>query len=952
MWQKPRKRVYVARCAPVGSSEMPDGKYSVVAFGPFRLFLAERRLEKESSPLPLGGRTLDLLTVLVERAGEVVSNRTLMKAVWRDVNVEEASLRFHIKRLRKVLGDSRPDNRYVKNVPGSGYCFVAPVKVLARANERMPDSVPFGLRAGLPVREGAIIGRSDSTETLSRELSNRRLVTIVGSGGIGKTTLAIVIAESLRSAFRDGVVFIDLAPVEDPSLVVSAVTVALGVGLRADDPLSEVVGFLRDKRALIVLDNCEQIVDSVARLVDRILRDTDGVHLLVTSREALRMAGELVHRLMPLECPPSKADITAHEAMSYAAVQLFVDRAAASVDDFSLDDELAGAIVEICQRLDGIPLAIELAAARVEFLGVAALARGLNDMFAVLTQGRRLALPRHQTLRATLDWGYHLLSSAEQTVLRRLAVFRAPCSLELALEVVADPGESIATAAEAMAGLVAKSLVVAERGGAKTQYRLLETTRLYASEKLAASAESREIAQRHAERLLGLFANSPSDREADSEAARSKSSAGRVEDVRAALDWSFSQDGDLALGLDLITASGPLWFGLSLTLEYRGRVERALRTLSRLAEHDSLVEMRLRIALGHALWYTQGGAELLQQTFERAVELADRIGEAPDSLRLQALWGMWAVERARGQYRQALAMATRYEAAARSVGDEAFVLLGDRILGLTHHYLGNQQPARQHMERVRRVARGSRHPPNTEFQLSPEVASASMLARILWLQGFPDQAVAMSAEAIEAAQRSGNRYAMSYVLTIAGCPVSLWTGNLAETQNYLNLIGSDGYTERARRCWALIMRLRQGDERDALIASFLEPRVETSKYSTIVALDSQPEIPMPTPEGDVGDVSWSLPEVLRVNAELLLWDDQPGAAEVAGSKLLRSIELARVQSALSWELRSATSLAQLWRRRDRVAQARELLTSTYDRFTEGFETNDLVKARRLIAELS
>jgi predicted ATPase len=316
------------------------------------------------------------------------------------------------------------------------------------------------------------------------------------------------------------VFFVDLAPIENPSLVVSAVATALGAALSVDDPLLGVVDFLHNKRALVVLDNCEQVIEAVARLADRVLRDTEGARILITSRETLRIAGERVHRLMPLECPPVKADIAASEAMSYPAVQLLVDRAMAHINDFSLDDALAPAAAEICQRLDGIPLAIELAAARVEFFGVGALAKALNDIFTVLTGGRRLALPRHQTLRATLDWGYNLASPTEQTVLRRIAIFRAPFTLESAVEVVAGSGVSTANAMEAMASLVAKSLLTVESPGGIAQYRLLEPTRLYASEKLIASGEGPQTARRHAEHFLRLFTNEYGDREPDLGAAR------------------------------------------------------------------------------------------------------------------------------------------------------------------------------------------------------------------------------------------------------------------------------------------------------------------------------------------------------------------------------------------------------------------------------------------------
>jgi predicted ATPase/DNA-binding winged helix-turn-helix (wHTH) protein len=935
---------------------MPDRRNSPLAFGPFRLYPAERRLERDGEPLRLGGRALDLLIFLVEHAGEIVSNRALLEGVWRDVSVEDDSLRFHVKNLRKILGDSQPDTSYVRNVPGRGYCFVVPVEEAATSDAPKSSGRSIGAKTNLPPRGSAIIGRSDSIETLSRELMKRRLITIAGPGGIGKTTLAIATAEALRGSFGDAVFFVDLAPIENPILVVSTLVSVLGVALRVDEPIAGIVDFLRDKRLLIVIDNCEQVIEAVARMTDAILRDAVGAHILITSREPLQIAGERVHRLMPLECPPVKANITAADAMGYAAVQLFVDRATASVSDFSLKETLAPAVAEICRRLDGIPLAIELAAARVEFFGVFALATGLKDMFAVLTKGRRLALPRHQTLRATLDWGHNLLSPTEQAVLRRVAIFRAAFSLESALSVVVGPEIPFENVVDAMGNLVAKSLMNVDSRGGTPQYRLLEATRLYANEKLAASNEGPETARRHAERHLWLFEDLKGDRESNLGEQWLRLYAGRIDDVRAALDWSFSQDGDLSIGLELTVASAPLWFQLSLSWEYRERVERALRRLVQEPGPDAVMEMRLQTALGHVFWYAMSEPYEMERAFMRALELAEQVGDT--SVQLQGLWGMWAARRARGQYREALAVATQYEAIARTAGDQAFILLGDRILGLTHHYLGNQETARQLLEQVRSGARSAKSPPNTEFQLHPEVATATILTRILWLQGFPDRATAMLQAAIEAAKQSEHRFSMSYVLGVAGCSLSAWSGNLEETRKYLEIMAEyaadNPMADRWRQCWTLILRLRQGGERGALIASFYEPRVDVSTFEEISMLASAPTISMPMPAADdeVGDALWSLPEVLRVNAELVLWQNGPGAAEAAESKLLRSLDLARRQCTLSWELRAATSLARLWRRGDRVNEACDLLAATCDRFTEGFDTADFVAARRLISEWS
>jgi predicted ATPase/DNA-binding winged helix-turn-helix (wHTH) protein len=930
---------------------MPNGRNLVFAFSSFRLFATERRLEKAGKLVPLRGRALDLLIILVERAGEVVANRTLLEDVWLDVNVEESSLRFHIRTLRKILGEDQPDARYIANVPGRGYCFVAPVERTDRLEAPASDSLLPGPRTNLPTRASAIIGRTDNIEAVSRELARRRIVTITGPGGIGKTTLAIATAEALRTSFDDAVFFVDLVPIEDPALVVSALASALGVALRADDPVSAIVDFLRDKRCLIVLDNCEQVIDAAATLAERISQDTKGTHLLITSRESLRIAGERVHRLMPLECPPIKAEMTPDEAMMYAAVRLFVSRATASLDGFSLDTALAPVAGEICRRLDGIPLAIELAAARVEFFGVAALAKGLNDMFALLTKGRRFALPRHQTLRATLDWGYNLLSPIEQIVLRRIASFRATFTLESALAVIVGPQVSLQDALDAIANLVAKSLLCADNSSSETvQYRLLESTRQYATEKLVASGEMLEAARRHAEHHVKLLENTPVNWESTSAKHWLQLYAGRIDDVRAALDWSFSPGGDPSIGLQVITASARLWFKLSLILEYRERIERSLLSLSEGSQPDAITEMRLQFALGYALWYSAGPPDSLERAFARALELADQVGDGP--ARLQALWGVWAAHRARGQYQKTLAVAERYQAVARTTGDPAATVLGDRILGLTHHYLGNQDTARRILEPVLSMARRAETAPNAEFQLGPDVATGTVLTRIYWLQGFPDRAMATLQEAIAAAQRADHWFSLYYVLCFAGCPLSLWIGDLAQTQTCLDMIRGRAMPEQTRRSWVLILRLRQGDERDALIASFLEPRLDLSTAEQIAALTSTATISLPQPNDDAGDAHWSLPEILRVNAELLLWHRVPDAAAAAESKLLAALDIARQQSTLSWELRSATSLARLWHRSGRVTEARDLLAATCDRFTEGFDTADVVKARRLITEWS
>ena len=929
---------------------MLDNSNSVIAFGPFRLLPAERRLEREGSPVHLGGRALDLLIALVAHAGEVVPSAALLRDVWGDVHVEESSLRFHIKNLRKALGDTRSDTRYVTNVPGRGYCFAARVDRIESAGRPRSGGGPVAVRSNLPIRTTLIFGRSDSVETVKRELSRRRIVTITGPAGIGKTSLAIATAASLSDSFGKSVLFVDLAPIEDPSLVISALASTLQLVLREDNPVAAVVDFLGDKRILLVFDNCEQVIDAVAGLADRILRGTDNTHMLITSREPLRIEAERLHRLAPLECPPVKSDITAGEAQAYAAVQLFVERATATIEGFSLDDASAPAVSEICRRLDGIPLAIELAAARVEFFGVAALASRLDIMFGVLTHGRRFALPRHQTLRATLDWSYNLLSPAEQATLRRIAIFRSAFTLDSALAVVGGPQVPADDAIDPLANLVTKSMLNADSTGGIATYRLLEATRLYASERLSASGEGPQTARRHAEHHLTLIETAPPTWQSDAGKQWLRLYAGRIDDFRAALDWSLSPGGDLSIGLRLTAHSIRLWLQLSLTQEYVARIERTLLRLNELPQADAGVEMRLWIAFGYAIWYSGTRRERLEAAFTRALELANQIGDL--SGRLHAQWGQWAIRRARGEYQKALISARDYVALAGTTGRQADVVLGDRILGLTHHYLGNQAEAALALERVRTIVRQTGTATDTDFQLTSELAVPALLARILWLQGFPDQALAALHEAVDASRRADHWFSLYYTVCLAGCPLTLWLGDLAQTQAYLDMTVNSAANDRWKGCWAFILRLRKGDAQERMVASFLEPRLDLSTAANIAMMASLPVIPMPQPAEDVGEAEWNLPEVLRVNAELVLRQGGPDTEARAEAQLLRSLDVARRQAALSWELRSATSLARLWRQHGRGIAARDLLAATIDRFTEGLGTHDVVTARRLIASWS
>jgi predicted ATPase/DNA-binding winged helix-turn-helix (wHTH) protein len=470
------------------------------AFGPFRLFAAQHLLLEHEKPLRLGSRALEILTVLVENPGEVVTKEELVARVWPDTFVEEGNLRVHMAALRRALGDGQAGSRYVVTVPGRGYRFVAPVSVLEPSAPAPPKSSEEAA-SNLPLLLTRMVGRAEIVAALAVQLAQRRFITIVGAGGIGKTTVAVAIADAVTPNYRDKVAFVDLSPLTDAALIPSMVAAVLGLPTHSENALTALVAFLSDKEMLLVLDSCEHVADAVANLVERVREAAPGVHILATSREPLRAAGERLYRLLPLGVPPSSVRLNAEEALAFPAIQLFVERAGAVLDGFELTDANAPIVADICRRLDGIALAIELAAGRIDAFGLRELAARLDDRFRLLTRGRRTALPRHQTLGTTLDWSYQLLPESERTVLHRLAAFAGRFTLE-AVEAVISGGESIVNQ---VANLVAKSLITADIGGDVVYYRLLETTRAYALDKLEESGERSEYARRHADYFRALF---------------------------------------------------------------------------------------------------------------------------------------------------------------------------------------------------------------------------------------------------------------------------------------------------------------------------------------------------------------------------------------------------------------------------------------------------------------
>ena len=482
-----------------------SGAYALV-FGRFRFVVHSRELTAHGVPVAIGNRALEVLSVLIDARGELVTKDELLSRVWPTTTVEENNLQFQISSLRKALG---PDREFIKTVSGRGYRFVAEITPESRAASREPhdggldrDVTPL-VRVddrpnthNLPAPASDIVGREAHLADVAALVEANRLVTLVGAGGIGKTRLAIELARRLSPTFEHGVWIAELASFSDPSLVYS--TVASALGLDADSASPEhLAGALGCRRMLLVLDNCEHLIDAAAVLAETVLHADGRLHVIATSREPLRAEGEWVYRVPALDAPPEGSD-SVEDVLQYSATKLFIERTRAADPASQLDARVAAAAALICRRLDGIPLAIELAAARATALGVEGLAARVNDRLSLLTEGRRTAPARHQTLRAALDWSYELLTEPERVVMRRLAVFTGDFTLDAATRVV-NLGEAAAgDIVELLASLVAKSLVTADVGGPVSRYRLLETMRAYAAEKLAVSSECEAVTSRYA----------------------------------------------------------------------------------------------------------------------------------------------------------------------------------------------------------------------------------------------------------------------------------------------------------------------------------------------------------------------------------------------------------------------------------------------------------------------
>jgi predicted ATPase/DNA-binding winged helix-turn-helix (wHTH) protein len=716
-------------------------------FGGARLDLARRQLRIGDRPARIGARAFDVLLALIERRERVVGKNELFELVWPGVVVAENNLQVHISALRKLLGPQA-----IATIPGRGYRFTAEVDApaggaipVAAAEPTSPPakSPPAAAPTNLAARLEPLYGREDDALAVAELLRGHALVSIVGASGIGKTRLALAVASAQRQRFSDGVWWVELATLSDGALVAGTIAHVLGVRAPGDGPvLDTVVALLRNQTALLVLDNCEHLLDAATECVRILLHGAPGLRILVTSQEALHQAEEQVYRLgsLPIGTPEAPA----------AAIELFVARARSADPRLQLSAGSLAVVAEICRRLDGIPLAIELAAARARLLGIEGLHARLDERFHVLTGGTRAVLRRHQTLRAALEWSYGLLTADEQTVFGRLGVFVGGFTLELAQGVAADAKIDRWAVLDLLGHLVDKSLVIAD-GDERPRYRLLETVRVLALEKLAEAGETSALLRRHAEALRAYLLPFDDERWTLATADQIRLGA-EIDNLRAALGWAESASGDRALACALMSSSGGIWMVHALLGE---GIRHALRLLPRPGSVAPEIEARLNLLIG-SLGYSGARRECFLASL-RAVELYRSLGNARrllDALIFAAQIGSRLGET--GPVAAAIAEAESLigpDAPARQAAALAVAI------SVNHQYLGQEQEALESALRQAAFYRAGGH------AWGVELAMINCAFHECGLGQF-DAAIARLHSAIDALRRMGAPYGVSHALHI------------------------------------------------------------------------------------------------------------------------------------------------------------------------------------------
>ncbi|WP_315767098.1 MULTISPECIES: ATP-binding protein [unclassified Bradyrhizobium] len=920
----------------------------------------------DERPVKLGGRAFDLLRLLVQRRGELVSKNDLTAAAWPGTFVHDSNLKVNMWSLRRSLGDTQIEPIYIATVARRGYKFIADVRVGIGEVDEGP-TLAGSLTLTHPPLPRGIVGREADIAAIADLLAEDRQVTLAGAGGIGKTTVALAVAQAYASRYRDGVCFVDLGTISDPTLFGAALVTALGIRGNTDIGLAAVLDYLRPREMLLILDNCEHVLPAAVIFASKFVMDTSPSRLLATSREPLGTTIEQVVRLGSLPFPSSGLGLSVDQAVRFPAVELFVRRAT-EWSDYEFVDEDCKAIAAVCHSLDGLPLAIELAAAQIGRFTPRELLVNLDQKLGFTAARVAASLPRHETLMATIEWSFRLLSQKEARLFALLSVFSEGFEHEDAVFVAEAAGLTPIDVVTALGSLVAKSLLSAQARGANLRYRLLDSTRRYAAERRRGDPGGSLAMRRHAERMVALFEQSEEEWNWREPADWTERYLGRIADLRSALSWSFGEEGDAILGIRLAVAAITLWSETSILSEAQARLEVAL-ALAKRVPCDDLSKAKLACALGWSLFYARKSSNENEVAWLDAIAFAKRADNIDYQQRALVGFAFYLLQI--GEIARAITYLEEATSLADRDPDSTATTEADRALAWAHAFAGElskSRPVLDHLASTHSLAQGrSRKDANEVYRF---ITVRFNLPFVAWMQGQADYAARLASDAVDAADRGGHWVSQSNALGLAALPISLEIGDLDALEVFTERLRRNLERERisrwvsVERYFAACLRNLRGDQQAvedirAAIDELIECRflMRIGSYLAFLAraylrqgriAEARDAIRQAIDYQERQGERWCRSELLRVDASILL---HTGEAVRAEKRLKQALAEARAIGALTFALRIATDLAAHWATTGREKDAAQLLTPILGAFTEGFGTQDLVRTSRLLAQI-
>lgn len=891
-------------------------------FGSLVISELQRRIEVRGSPVRIGPRSFELLMLLVKHAGEFVGNRHLLSAAWAGVVVEDASVRVHISLIRKALGTPLPSDgclEWISNVPLRGYRFNGQLTSRRSSTSVTNQTANRPALTVLPSRLTTLVGRQATVDEVASLMQVNRLVTIVGPGGIGKTSIAVCVAVRLQAELGIPAAFADFSPLVSPEHVPDAVARALGVPAGASDAIDAIHSNLVGRPVLLVADNCEHVLGPLAATVDRLLSRLPGLRVLATSRESLQLPGERLIRLLGLDLPAGRSTSLEQLSRSPAAELLLARAKAAGAADFNEGD--TEALAAITRQLQGVPLAIELVAAQLGKQPARDLALRLQDHARLLSIGRRGAFDRQRSLAAALDWSMALLDEKEAQLLRALSAFRGRFDMEAALAICMgkiEPDDAL----DALSSLVDKSLVMFDPSSQVAPYRLLDTTRAYAASHAARVGEEPMLLQRHAAHMLDAMRAATAELPLIEEAQWGERHVHRLDDVRFALRNSLADSGDLQVAAALVAASSPLWFHASLLAEYRDGVAATLAAMESRRADDAMATASLSTALLVAMLHTDALSPSLDGLWLKAISAA-RQAEAP-VFQLQALWGRCTYEMFRGEYPLALRHADELMQVIMPWGDAAALNLAHRTCAMANHLSGRLAISSAHSHASLLIGEHAPRTPTNMVGVDPIVAAKAMLSRTQWLQGDIAQALETAIGMVERARQS--KHSLSLCAALFGaCPVALWSGQKELAGEWIELMRKEAtrrglggwlrFPEWYHDGWRLLFEDAAAHRRKV---RELLPGFEVPRQEMLATFSVDWVAPSLMARVLAGESAWCAAEVWRGEARRHAREGNLGEAEAC---LNQAMALALEQGAAAWHWRASYDLARLLIRRGEHRQA-------------------------------